>query len=88
MLLVFLPPIIYYAAFGMSWQAFYANLRRYGRNAGLDGVSPHVLRHAAAQLRRQAGASLEEVSRLLGHTSIATTARYLRRLEPEADEEE
>ncbi|MBV8574649.1 MAG: Na+/H+ antiporter [Acetobacteraceae bacterium] len=24
---VFLPPIIYYAAFGMSWQAFYANLR-------------------------------------------------------------
>jgi NhaP-type Na+/H+ or K+/H+ antiporter len=26
-LLVFLPPIIYYAAFGMSWQAFYANLR-------------------------------------------------------------
>ena len=25
--LVFLPPIIYYAAFGMSWQAFYANLR-------------------------------------------------------------
>ena len=26
-LLVFLPPIIYYAAFGMSWQAFRANLR-------------------------------------------------------------
>jgi Sodium/hydrogen exchanger family len=26
-LLVFLPPIIYYAAFGISWQALYANLR-------------------------------------------------------------
>ena len=26
-LLVFLPPLIYYAAFGMSWQAFCANLR-------------------------------------------------------------
>ena len=27
-LLVFLPPLIYYAAFGMSWQAFCDNLRR------------------------------------------------------------
>ena len=26
-LLLFLPPILYYAAFGMSWQAFRANLR-------------------------------------------------------------
>jgi integrase len=55
--------------------AFYANLQRYARKAGLPHVTPHVLRHAAAKLRRVTGASLEDVSALLGDRSIATTAR-------------
>ena len=71
--------------FAVSHQGFYANLERYARRAGLDGVSPHVLRHSAAKLRREAGASIEDVSALLGHPSIATTARYLARLEGEQD---
>ena len=69
----------------VSDMAFYANLRRYARKAGLAHVTPHVLRHAAAKLRRVTGASLEDVSALLGHRSIATTARYLARLEGEQD---
>jgi len=69
----------------VSDMAFYANLKRYARTAGLPHVTPHVLRHAAAKLRRVTGASLEDVSALLGHRSIATTARYLARLEGEQD---
>lgn len=71
--------------FSVSDAGFYASLRRYAAKADLVAVSPHVLRHSAAQLRRAGGASIEDVSQLLGHASIATTARYLRRLEPEVD---
>jgi integrase len=74
------------AVFGISDTTFYAHLRRYGRAAGLGSVTPHVLRHTAAKLRRQAGATIEEVSVLLGHRSIATTATYLRRLEDDNDD--
>ena len=33
-----------------------------------------------AKLRREAGQSVEEVSRFLGHSSLAVTSVYLRRL--------
>jgi len=72
--------------FAVTAAGFYASLRRYAAAAGLEAVSPHVLRHSAAQLRRAGGATIEDVSMLLGHVSIATTARYLRRLEPERDD--
>jgi len=55
--------------------------RKYAKRAGLDGLKPHDLRHTAAKLRRNNGASIEDVGALLGHASIATTARYLARME-------
>lgn len=67
--------------FAISEIGFYANLRRYAEKAGLEGVTPHSLRHSAAKMLRQSGASIEEVSDLLGHRNIATTARYLKKLE-------
>jgi integrase/recombinase XerD len=72
--------------FGITSSTFYGHLRRHAVAAGLRPISPHVLRHTAAHLRRQAGASLEEVSMLLGHASLATTALYLRRLEGHQDD--
>jgi len=71
--------------FPVSGSAFYANLRRYARWAGLADVSPHALRHSAAKLRRDSGASIEEVQAFLGHRNLATTARYLVRLQGERD---
>ena len=71
--------------FNISDVTFYAYLRKYAKRAGLDGLKPHDLRHTAAKLRRNTGASIEDVSALLGHASIATTARYLARMEGEAD---
>jgi integrase/recombinase XerD len=65
--------------------AWWAAVKRYAKKAGLKDVTPHVLRHSAAKLRRDAGASIEDVSELLGHQSIATTATYLRRLEGARD---
>jgi len=56
-------------------------LRRYGARIGVEGLTVHALRHTAAKLRRPSGASLESVQAVLGHANIATTARYLARLE-------
>ena len=60
---------------------FAANLRRAFKRAGLPSHGVHVLRHTAARLRRDAGASIEQVSEFLDHADIAVTARYLSRLE-------
>ena len=70
---------------GVTSGTFYANLRRYLKLAGLPPAGVHVLRHSAAKLRRDAGESIEEVSRFLDHSSLAVTTVYLRRLEGEED---
>jgi site-specific recombinase XerD len=49
-------------------------------------VTPHVLRHSAAKLRRDSGSTLEQVSALLGHRNLATTSTYLARLEGDEDQ--
>lgn len=72
-------------AFSMADATFYAHLRGYGEAAGLGWITPHVLRHTAAKLRRRCGASIEDVCALLGHQSIATTAIYLRQVESDGD---
>ena len=71
--------------FPISSQTLYENLRRYGAAIGIKGLTVHTLRHTAAKLRRQSGASLEDVQAVLGHATIATTARYLARLEGTRD---
>jgi integrase/recombinase XerC len=70
---------------GVTSATFYARFRRYLRAAGLAPSGLHILRHSAAKLRRDAGASIEAVSSFLDHSSLAVTSVYLRRLEGEAD---
>jgi integrase len=70
---------------GVTGSTFYGRFRRYLRAAGLAPSGLHVLRHTAAKLRRDAGASIEAVSSFLDHSSLAVTSVYLRRLEGEAD---
>jgi integrase len=41
--------------------------------AGLDGLTPHGLRHTAASLAVSAGANVKHVQRMLGHASAAMT---------------
>jgi integrase len=70
---------------GISSGTFYTNLRRYLKAAGLPPGGVHIFRHSAAKLRRDAGESIEDVSRFLDHSSLAVTTTYLRRLEGQED---
>jgi site-specific recombinase XerD len=70
---------------GITSGTFYTNLRRYLKQAGLPPAGVHIFRHSAAKLRRDAGESVEEVSRFLDHSSLAVTTTYLRRLEGQED---
>lgn len=48
-----------------------------GAAIGKPDLAPHDLRRTYAQLGYDAGVSLTQISKLLGHTSVATTQRYL-----------
>lgn len=43
------------------------------REAGLDGITPHVLRHSCASLMRAAGADVKQIQVQLGHRSPVVT---------------
>jgi integrase/recombinase XerD len=51
-------------------------LERRGRQAGIDGLHPHVLRHTWAHHARRAGVNDSEVITAAGWTTGAQLARY------------
>lgn len=53
-------------------------LHRLGARAGIEKrVHPHGLRHSYAVELENAGVPVSQISKLLGHSSIAVTSRYL-----------
>jgi integrase/recombinase XerC len=60
----------------LNRQAVEKLVQKYAQRAGLEGFSPHSLRHSFAKSLLDAGEDLVTVQTLLGHERLDTTARY------------
>lgn len=64
----------------LSVRNFERDLKILGSHVGLNHLHPHLLRHSFACQYLRNGGNVEFLRRILGHTSISTTQRYLRSL--------
>ena len=61
----------------LSTVAIFKIVRKHGAMIGLPELAAHDLRRTYAQLGFGAGVPITQVSKLLGHSSVETTQRYL-----------
>ena len=57
-------------------QSIYLSIIGYASKCGLEGVSPHTLRHSFATHLVQNNADIRSVQQMLGHADISTTQIY------------
>ena len=61
----------------LSTVGIFEIVRKHGEMIELPTLAPHDLRRSFAQAGYEAGVPVTQISKLLGHSSIATTQRYL-----------
>ena len=63
---------------GLTSRTVQRILKRYGQEAGIGNLTPHVLRHSFAKNRINKGVGVEQVAQLLGHENLNTTQIYIK----------
>ena len=68
---------------GLPVQRISQAFRRACKRAGLEGVSPYVLRHSGATLLAAAGVPMWQISGMMGHSNLVTTTQVYAKHAPE-----
>lgn len=62
----------------LTRQGFWLIIKGCAARAGIDGISPRLLRQSCASSKLTSGTELKEVQELLGHAHASTTQAYIR----------
>jgi integrase/recombinase XerD len=68
----------------LTRQGFWLIMKGYAREAGIERITPHTLRHSFALDMLERGAELRTVQELLGHANISTTQIYAHLQQPQS----
>jgi integrase len=69
----------------LSSHAFVKNLKRYAREAGMEHIHLHQMRHTYARMVSEDTGSITETQDALGHRNLATTRVYVQRIAVKRD---